>query len=154
MIEQIPQEIENPKRAGRPPKKGKPTWKPASLNEFHNKEDGFRYRMVRKDPDNLAKKSAEGWETVSAINGGNTKHVEAGRINDGKPITSVQEGKDWILQRISEEEALERDKYFNKENARRESGLTAHFKKEAAKEGAETHGNITISSRNGTKVID
>lgn len=137
-----------------PVKKGKPTWKPASLNEFTNKEEGYRYRMVRKDPDNLARKNSEGWETVSKVNSGKTKQIAPGYIDDGSKLTSVQEGKDWILQRIPEEVAAERDNYFNKENGRRESGLTAHIKQEAAKHGAETHGEITISNRNGTKSHD
>lgn len=137
-----------------PVKKGRPTWKPASLNEFYNKEPGYVYRMVRKDPDNLAKKEVEGWEKVSAIQGMDTKHINPGRIDDGKPMTTVQEGKDWVLARIPEELAEERRDYFQKETDRRVEGLTAHLKKEAAKEGTGTHGNITISSRSGTQIIE
>lgn len=159
MSEANPQEVK--RSPGRPKsisdelsvKKGKRSWKPASLNEFRDKEAGYRYRMVRKDPDNLAKKEAEGWEKVSSIQSSNTKHIEPGRINDGKPLTSVREGKDWILERIPEDIAQEREEYFSHENARRVEGLTAHIKQEAAKEGTDTHGNITISSRNGTKII-
>lgn len=152
MNEAIHQEIK--RSVDRPVKKGKPSWKPASLNEFFNKEPGYVYRMVRKDPDNLAKKSVEGWETVSAIQSQNTKRDEPGRINDGKPMTSVQEGKDWILQRIPEELAEERREYFSNETERRVAGLTAHLKKEVGKEGATTHGNITISSRQGQQIIE
>lgn len=137
-----------------PVKKGKRTWKPASLNEFQHKQDGYVYRMIRKDPDNMAKKAAEGWEACSGIQSGKTKHVDSGRMNDGKSITSVQEGKDWILARIPEESALERQEYYQKETDKRVAGLTAHMKKEIGKEGAETHGNITISSRQGTQVIE
>jgi len=146
---------EEARKPGRPPmKKGKSTWQPASLNEFTNKEPGYRYRMVRKDPENIAKKQSEGWETVSKINGPETKHIDAGRIGDARPLTSVQEGRDWILQRIPEELALERDAYFENETNRRTAGLTAHIKKEIGKEGAETHGEITISSRRGVEKID
>jgi len=151
-------------RPGRPPKKisdmdtglkkGRSSWKPASLNEFMNKEEGYRYRMVRKDAENLAKKKAEGWETVSGLDSSNTAQIDPGRIEHGKSLTSTQEGKDWILQRIPEEMALERDEYFNKENQRRVGGLTAHVKKEINKEGAAAHGEITISSRRGTQVIE
>lgn len=137
-----------------PVKKGKKSWKPAALNEFMNKEAGYTYRMIRKDPDNLAKKQAEGWETVSAVQSGKTKRDDPGRINDGKPMTSVQEGKDWVLGRIPEEDAQARNDYFSNENQRRVAGLTAHLKKEAAKEGTAIHGNITISSRHGTQEID
>jgi len=130
-------------------KKGNSSWKPASLNDFVDKEDGFRYRMSRKDPNNLAKKEQEGWVNVSAVQGSQTKHIEAGRIDDGKALTSVQEGHDWILQRIPENVAAERDAYYNNESERRVAGLTAHIKKELGNEGAETHGDITISSRKG-----
>lgn len=130
-----------------PFKKGNSSWKPASLNEFNNKEDGYRYRMSRKDPDNLAKKSQEGWETVSGIQSSTTEHQDTNRIQDGKPLTSVTEGRDWVLQRIPEELAKGRDEYYNAESARRTAGLTAHIKKEMAKEGAGSHGEITISSR-------
>ncbi len=160
-MSESPQEIKrspgNPnwkKTEAAPVKKGRPSWKPASLNEFYNKEPGYVYRMVRKDQDNLAKKEAEGWEKVSAIQGADTKHIEPGRINDGKSMTTVQEGKDWVLARIPEELAQERRDYFQKESDRRVAGLTAHLKKETAKEGTETHGNITISSRHGVQTIE
>lgn len=130
-------------------KKGNTSWKPASLNEFSDKEDGYRYRMSRKDPNNLSKKSQEGWETVSAIQSSSTKHQEDGRIEHGKPLTSVLEGTDWVLQRIPEDLALQRDAYHNNEVDRRVRGLTDHIKKDFGKEGAETHGEITISSRKG-----
>ena len=148
---------ESPKKLGRPPlKKGKSSWKPASLNEFFDKEDGYRYRMSRKDEKNLANKEAEGWETVSAIKGGKTKHIDPGRIDDGKPLSSVVEGRDWVLQRMDEEMAQARDAYINNETARRTSGLTAHLKKEmGTKAGnAPVHGNITISSRMGVEEIE
>lgn len=143
-------------KPGRPPiKKGKSTWKPASLNEFTNKEDGYRYRMVRKDPDNLAKKAQEGWETVSKINGASTEHVAPERIGDAKPLTSVQEGRDWVLQRIPEDMAAARDEYFNNETQRRTAGLTAHLKNEIRDKGgnAPVHGDITISSRTGEQKL-
>lgn len=136
-------------------KKGNPTWSPANVSEIYGKEDGYRYRKLRKDPTNIANKKLEGWEIVSGINGANTTvEVGAGRINDGQGITSVREGTDWVLARITEETAQSRDDYYNKENARRVSGLTAHVKKEVGKEGAATHGAITVSSREGEQVYD
>lgn len=136
-------------------KKGNPTWSPANVAEILGKEEGYRYRKLRKDPTNLANKEQEGWEIVSGINGSKTtSEAGAGRINDGKALGSVREGTDWVLGRIPEETALGRDDYYNKENARRVSGLTAHVKKEVGKEGAQTHGNITVSSRMGEQVIE
>lgn len=157
MNEQVEAE---PKKAGRPPKaqaplkKGNSSWQPASLNEFTNKEPGFRYRMSRKDANNLSKKSQEHWETVSDLNGAKTKHIGSGRMDDGASLSSVQEGHDWVLQRIPEEIAQSRDDWHNAETARRTSGLTAHVKKDLAKEGARTHGSITISSLKGDQIIE
>lgn len=132
-------------------KKGNSSWKPASLNEFTDKDPNFRYRMVRKDPNNLAKKAAEGWESVESKQ---TPQIDPNRIEHGKPLTSINEGNDWVLQRIPEEKAKQRDEYYSKENERRIAGLTAHIKKEAEKTGANTHGEITISSRKGTKTYE
>lgn len=134
-------------------KKGNVSWKPASLNEFANKEDGYRYRMSRKDPDNLSKKAQEGWETVSDIQSSDTKHIDPNRIDLGTPLTSVQEGRDWILQRIPEEVAQARDAYQEDLKDRKTGALTAHIKKEAKEQGTDIHGEITISSRRGNKVL-
>lgn len=137
-------------------KKGKPSWKPASLNEFADKEEGYRYRMSRKDPTNLSKKAQEGWETVSGIQSSQTKHQDAGRVQDGQNLTSVQEGHDWILQRIPEELAQSRDEFIGEKTQRRVQGLTAHLRSDMRDKGgnAPVHGDITISSRRGTQVIE
>lgn len=136
-----------------PLKKGKPSWKPASHNVFDNLEAGYRYRQMRKDPSNLAKKIQEGWEIVSDIQGSQTEHEAADRIGDYKPITSVREGNDWILGRITEEQAESRDDYYNGVTESKTKGLTAHIKKDLAEKGAAMHGEITISSRNRTQTI-
>lgn len=137
-----------------PLKKGNTSWKPASLNEFSNKEDGFRYRMSRKDSDNLSKKQQEGWETVSDLQSPDTKHENPNRIDLGTPLTSVQEGRDWVLQRIPEDVAQARDQYQEDLKERKTQALTAHIKKEANEQGTDTHGEITISSRKGTKTFN
>ncbi len=135
-------------------KKGNTSWKPASLNEFSNKEDGYRYRMARKDPDNLAKKKAESWEIVSDLQSNPIKHETPNRLDLGTPLTSVQEGRDWILMKIPEEIALQRDKHFNDRTERQTLGLTAHTKKEIGATGTKIHGEITISSRKRTQTIE
>lgn len=134
-------------------KKGNASWTPASLNEFSNKEPGYRYRMIRKDPQNLSKKVDEQWEIMSGLQSSQSKQVDPNRIEYGKPLTSVNEGHDWVLGRIPEEVAQKREAYFNAETERRTAGLTAHIKKDLAKEGAGMHGEITISSRKGTQTI-
>lgn len=134
-------------------KKGNSSWRPASATDVVQKEPGYRYRWSRKDADNLSKKKAEGWETVSGLTSDKASPEETNRIHDGKNITSVFEKQDLILQRIPEETALQRDQYWNAESERRTAGLTAHIKKDLAKEGASAHGEITISSRKGTSTI-
>lgn len=134
-------------------KKGRSSWQPASVTDVVNKEDGYRYRLLNKDPDNLAKKQAEGWDIVVG-NKDSAKLLDSGNLEHGAQMTSAFERRDVILARMPEEVALERDAYFDNKTARRTAGLTAHIKKEVAKEGAETHGGITISSRKGQQVIE
>jgi hypothetical protein len=141
--------------AGKPPvKKGRPSWKPASVLDVIGKEDGYRYRWSNKAKDNLHKKEAEGWETLNGLQADGAKHVSSGRINDGAKLTSIYEKHDCVLQRIPEEVAQARDEYYQQQNARQIAGLTSHIKKDLAKDGAVAHGDITISSRRGTQVIE
>lgn len=137
----------------KPLKRGNSSWKPASVTDVVNKEPGNRYRWVNKDPDNLAKKEAEGWETINGLQADKASPVGSNRIEEGKPLTSVYEKRDVVLMRLPEETALQRDAYYNAENERRVTGLTAHIKKEAGKEGTGVHGEITISSRRGEQTI-
>lgn len=135
----------------KPIKKGTSSWKPAGITDVLDKEPGYRYRFCNKDTDNLAKKYAEGWEPVSALT---DKSKLTENSNEAKPLTSMHERRDTILCRIPEEVALERDDYHNNLVARSESVLTAHVKQELGKEGAGSHGKITISSRKGTSTME
>lgn len=155
-MSELEQEVRKPGRpksqSENPPlKKGKSSWKPASVTDVTNKEPGFRYRWINKLPDNLAKKAAEGWETVSGVTSDKAK---ASPEDSGKNPTSVFEKRDLILARIPEEVALERDAYMSEKTQKRTLGLTAHLKKEAGESKARLHGSITISSRQGEQVID
>lgn len=146
-------------KPGRPPKhikKGNSSWAPASVTDVTNKEPGYRYRWALKTPENISKKEMEGWETVSSLIADGTTPVDDGRVHTGKKLTSTYEKHDVILQRIPEELALERDEYFNNESKRRTQGLTSHLKKEIKDKGgnAPVHGDITISSRSGTQIIE
>lgn len=135
-------------------KKGKPTWKPANVDDVFDKEAGFRYRKVNKDPRNMAKKIAEGWEILSDIAGHKTTNeVGYGRIDAGKPLTSVRESYDTVLARIPEEAAKERDAFHNAENERRVAGLHRQTKEELGSSGAPMHGSITTEKRGIRTVI-
>lgn len=139
-------------KRGRPPKelkKGNSSWQPASVTDVTNKDPNFRYRWAHKDPTNLQKKEQEGWEYVNGLSSDKTSPTD-GRITDGHRMTAVHEKHDLVLMRLSEEQALGRDDYYNEKSARSVAGLTAHIKKDLGKEGAETHGTITVSSRQGT----
>jgi len=129
-------------------KKGNSSWKPSSVTDVVGKDPNYRYRWVNKDPDNMAKKEAEGWEKVNGLQAESVDTLDPSK--DGHKMTSVIEKRDVILQRIPEDLAQERDAYYNGENQRRISGLTAHIKKDLEKTGATAHGEITISSRKGT----
>ena len=136
-------------------KKGKPSWKPASVTDVTNKEPGYRYRWANKLADNLAKKVAEGWETVSGITSDRAKAVDDGKIDSGNRLTSGYEKHDVILQRIPEEIAQERDAYHNDKVRKQTLGLTSHFKNEIRDKGgnAPVHGEITISSLRDNNTI-
>lgn len=151
------------KKPGRPPKqsdvgmkKGKPVWKPASVVDVVDKQPGKRYRLVNKDPDNMARKRAEGWEIESGVNTSSAKILPDGRIETGSQLTSVYERKDVILMTMPEELAQSRDAYINEKTRKRTVGLTAHLKREIRDKGgnAPVHGDITISSLRGEQVID
>lgn len=135
-------------------KKGKPTWNPANVDDVFDKEGGYRYRKVNKDPRNMAKKLAEQWEIISDVNGNTTKQeVGYGRIDAGKPLTSVRESYDTVLMRIPEDVAKERDAYINNENQRRVSGLKRQTKEELGSSNAPTHGSISMEKRGIRTVI-
>lgn len=138
----------------KPVKKGKPTWKPANVDEIFDKEPGYRYRKVNKDPNNFAKKLAEQWEVVSDT-GGQKTTMEAGygRIDDGKALTSVRENRDSILMRIPEEIAKERDAYINSRSARQVQGLRKQAEKSLSETGAPTHGSISIEKKGVRTII-
>lgn len=135
-------------------KKGNSSWRPASVTDVIGKEDGYRYRWANKDPDNIARKAAEGWESINGLQADKTAPLDSNRIDEGKNLSSVYEKRDVILQRIPEEVALERDAYFNAKTENSVKGLTAHVKKEAGNQGTNVHGEITISSRKGEQTYN
>lgn len=160
MTEAIATEKRGP---GRPPnneaplKKGRSTWKPANVLDIIDKEPGYRYRVAEKSARNIAKKQREGWEVVSAINSPNTDNKSIGNgVDIGKPTGSVLEGYDYIIMRIPEEDALERDAYYNSESSRRMSALKRQTSDEFSKigkDGAPVHGSITIEKKGIRNII-
>lgn len=140
---------------GRPPreemKKGSSTWKPANVLDVFDKEPGYRYRVVEKNPRNIAKKQREGWEIVSAIQSSQTGNNTGNYVDTGKPLTSVLDGYDYIIMRLPEEEALKRDAYFNNESDRRMMALKREVQKDVG--GAPIHGSITMEKKGIRNII-
>lgn len=138
----------------RAPKKGKPSWKPSNLGDIIGKEHGFRYRRVRKEDDNIAKKLEEKWDFVSKVDSPNTSHAfPTGRPNEGKQLDSVVGGRDWVLMRMPEEIAQERDNYINAKINRSVRALSAQTRSDLGR-NVPVHGAITQEHRGIKTVID
>lgn len=136
-------------------KKGKKSWSPSNLGDIIEKEPGYRYRRVRKDEENIAKKKEEGWEFVSGVNSPRTRalHPES-RPDEPRPLTSNIEGRDWVAMRLDEDTAKSRDEYHNQKTARLEKRIKAETKGDLAKEGAAMHGTITKEHKGIRTIID
>lgn len=147
-------DVDAPRR-GRPPnevKKGKPTWKPANIDDVFDKEPGYRYRWINKDPKNMARKEAEQWEIISDLAGNaTTSEAGYGRIDAGKPLTSVREGYDRVLARIPEDIAQARDEFINAKTRRQTQALKSQTQKDLG--DAPVHGSISMEQRGIRTVI-
>lgn len=135
-----------------PLKKGNSTWKPANVLDVFDKEPGYRYRVAEKSPRNIAKKQREGWEIVSGIQSPTTGNNTGNYMDKGKPMTSVLEGYDYVIMRIPEELALQRDDFFNGESNRRISALKRDAQKDIGGKG-EIHGTITMEKKGIRNII-
>jgi len=136
------------------PRKGRKSWKPANLIDIHGKEDGFRYRILSKDSQNLAKKLAEGWELVNNISESGETNEAPKPITGGSSLTSVREGHDWVLARIPEEDAKLRDEYYQQLTDRRTRAITKDLKNKVLEENTTAHGSITMKHGSEVNVIN
>ena len=158
------EELEVKRGPGRPPKeqdavpvikKGTKSWSPSNLGDVIAKDPGFRYRRVRKDDENIAKKREEGWEFVSKINSPSTQAIHpTSRPDEPHKLTSNVEGRDWVAMRLDDETAQSRDQFHNDKTGRLEKRITANTKAELGKEGAAIHGNLTKERRGVRTVIE
>lgn len=97
-------------------KRASRSWKPASAQgDVLNKEPGFRYRRVAKDDENIARKLQEGWEFDAKTE---VASDTAKRVSDGRRTSSVREGSDFVVMRLPEGQAQERDKYYAEKSQR------------------------------------
>jgi hypothetical protein len=139
-----------------PVKKGKPTWKPANVIKV-NPREGYTPRMINKDPDNLMRKQNEGWEIESGLNSKAPTEQGYGRIEHGKPMTTVPEGHDYVIGWIPNEMAEARRGYYQAKTDRLEQALARDAAKDMAKATGgkgQVHGSIQIEKRGVKTILD
>jgi hypothetical protein len=124
-------------------KKGKPSWAPATALQAR-KIPGFRTRWINKDPMNVQRKEAEGWEVVHADKGLQSEHEHPGDLSSGKPVTSVTEYRELVLAALPEEVAQAREAYFTEQTDKQTASLKSNVQKDLASGGAAVHGKIII----------
>lgn len=125
------------------PKKGKASWKPATALKAQN-IDGFRTRWTNKDPINMQRKEAEGWEIVDPNKGLRSEHEHPEDLESGKPLTSITEYRELVLMALPEEVAQAREEYFTAQTDAQTASLKSNLKKDMADGKASVHGKIII----------
>ena len=100
-------------------KKGNRSWKPFDLLDIQDKDPNYRYRWCDKDPANLTKKQAEGWQfaekAIAKYKKPPATKATAGSADidyTDQSLTTMTEYRESILMVLPEEIALERDAYF------------------------------------------
>lgn len=131
-------------------KRGRPSWRPANRLEITGKEDGYRYRWVSEDTDNIRRRLDEGWEFVNKTTD-QAESVPIGEIQDGSALDSAQRQRELVAMRMPEELARERDLYYQEKTAERTRSIKRQLESELAhgarQDGAPVapvHGNIKI----------
>lgn len=128
-------------------KKGKKSWKPASMLEVDFPEvEGYRLRWCDKDPGRIAKKEREGWTMVNKITGLTVEHVEPGKIHDGSKLTSLQEYRDLVLMAIPEEHAQARDEYYQEKTNQQTLAPKSKLYQQARDTGGDRAANTVEGS--------
>lgn len=128
-------------------KKGRPSWKPASMLDTVEKHDGHRTRWCSRDSLNLQRKQAEGWVFANSITGINREHEHPEKVGDGHSLTSVTEYRDLVLMALPEDVAKERDKYFQSKTDAAVRSLKQDFEENIENprgNTAEIYGKIVI----------
>jgi hypothetical protein len=124
-------------------KKGKASWRPATALRAQDL-DGFRTRWTNKDPINMQRKEAEGWEIVDANRGLRSEHEHPDDLESGKPLTSVTEYRELVLMALPEEVAQAREEYFTAQTDAQTASLKSNLRNDLAGGKASVHGKIII----------
>lgn len=104
-----------------PVKKGKRSWRPASYLDVSDKDDGFRYRWVLNDPQEVRRRLAEGLSFVNE-----TTRIPGNREFEGQAeneLTSIREVRELVLMAIPEEDAQARDEWVREQTRKQTISL-------------------------------
>jgi hypothetical protein len=133
-------------------KKGKRSWKPAqklSVNVTQDVTNKFRLRWRDKDPQNLQRAEAEGWEYIHSTKGAKAEHENPG---DSNPLTSTTEYRELVLMGLPKDLAEARDEYYAERTREQTEGLKGRFQKDLDDAARQKGGYRT--SVTGKIVID
>lgn len=131
------------------PKKGRPSWKPASRLSVSGKREGYVQRWVDEEPANLQRKKADGWNPVNGTLGSHVKHEHPDLTGDGKPLGSTVKYRNMVLMEIPEEDYKAHREYYAEQTRLQTVGLKARAEHENAanargRAAAQLYGKITI----------
>ena len=119
--------------------KGSATWAPAARMNVTHKKEGYGYRFLYNDPDNLEAKSIEGWVVPNKTNGLSGEFVET---ND--PVSGGRKHRDLILAVMDKETLAARETYYQTQADLQVSGLKNKLQRDlqSSSPTAVAHGTI------------
>lgn len=121
-------------------------WRPVSMLEVTGKEDGYRYRWVRKDL--LDKRVLEGWEPVVATKKARVEAPEA-TIIDGTPLSTYVIKRGLVLCRMPLDRVQARTEYYRRLSrgaVKKEVDILADgIRNEAAGSKSAAYGKIEVT---------
>lgn len=147
------------KRGPGRPKKGKPSWKPASQMDLTKAPDGHRPKWVdRTDPMNIARHQAEGWVIVNPDQGIHAEHARPDGVQDGRPLTSTTEHREMILMALPEDLAQARAEYIAELTRQQTVTVGTKIAQDKLDQAASQHGASRATAtgfvKHNTETID
>jgi hypothetical protein len=121
--------------------KGNAQWRPANRLGTQEKRDGFSYRFVRNEAENIESKSMEGWKIVNKTTG------IPGEIDDEQNKTSgAKQHKELVLMALPEETVKARTEYYTDKTNLTERALKKNLQSDLSQGGgrAVADGSIII----------
>ncbi|MGH8601522.1 MAG: hypothetical protein ACREXR_01695 [Gammaproteobacteria bacterium] len=149
MIKLHTQDDTQAKKRSATTRKSRVQWKPAKLLDTVTGFDheNFVPRWVDKDPANLVRKQAEGWEFVSPLKGDKAVHERPGNLQDGTPMaSSLTEYRDLVLMKIPKEMVEARNEYYSMRTQEQLDGLVTKPKSMARELGGDVEASFLDES--------